>query len=163
MRWIGAMFVSLGLATAAIADVYQVEQLEDNSMSCADLVAEVGLVETEINEADEVQTQAKRAMDAERQSRYGRKKSPLGELLSTTADILEGVKNMSGDPNATAQERYNAARERERVATYRRSHFDPSTPREGLLGSCLTRRLLNNLFDRAICYHVVQQIAVAVS
>ena len=123
MRGIGAMFVSLGLATAAIADVYQVEQLEDNSMSCADLVAEVGLVETEINEADEVQTQAKRAMDAERQSRYGRKKSPLGELLSTTADILEGVKNMSGDANATAQERYNAARERERVATYRRSHL----------------------------------------
>ncbi len=65
-------------------------------MSCPDLVAEVGRVEAEINEADEVQTQAKQAMDAERQSRYGRKKSPLGELLSTTADILEGVKNMSG-------------------------------------------------------------------
>ena len=92
-------------------------------MSCPDLVAEVGLVETEINEADEAQTQAKRAMDAERQSRYGRKKSPLGEILSTTADILEGVKNMSGDPNATAQERYNAARERERLATYRRRHL----------------------------------------
>ena len=123
MRWIGAVFFSLGLATTAIADVYQVERLADNSMSCPDLVAEVGLVEAEINEADEVQTQAKQAMDAERQSRYGRKKSPLGEILSTTADILEGVKNMSGDPNATAQERYNAARERERLATYRRRHL----------------------------------------
>ena len=67
-------------------------------MSCPDLVAEVGLVEAEINEADEAQTQAKRAMDAERQSRYGRKKSPLGELLSTTADILEGVKKYVGGP-----------------------------------------------------------------
>ena len=27
MRWIGAMFVSLGFVTAAIADVYQVERL----------------------------------------------------------------------------------------------------------------------------------------
>ena len=48
---------------------------------------------------------------------------PFTVVNGINADILEGVKNMSGDPNATAQERYNAARERERLATYRRRHL----------------------------------------
>ena len=63
MRWIGATVIPLVFASAAIADVYRVERIEDHSMSCPDLVAEIGRVEDEINEADEAKTQAKRAMD----------------------------------------------------------------------------------------------------
>ena len=124
MRWIGAMFVSLGLAAAAIADVYQVERIQDNSMSCDELVAEVEKVESEINDAADAKLEAKRAMDAERDRQYGRKKSPLGELLSTTADVLEGVQGATGgDKAVTPRERYDAARETERNATYRRRHL----------------------------------------
>lgn len=124
MRWIGATVFILMLATSALADVYQVERIRDSSMSCDELVVEVEKVEGEINEAADAKLQAKRDMDAERDRRYGRKKSPLGELLSTTEDVLESVQGATGgDKAVTPRERYDVSRETERNATYRRRYL----------------------------------------
>ncbi len=125
MRRVYSMLLLFSLAAiaAAAVEVYQVERIEDNGLSCPKLVYEIGRVEGEINEATVAKDQAKRAMRAERGRRYGRKRNALSDILDSTSEVIESVKNIAGDHGATTLERYQAAQERRRDASARRRHL----------------------------------------
>ena len=120
MRRVYSMLLLFSLAAI---EVYQVERIEDHGLSCPDLVSEIGRVEGEVNEATVAKDQAKRAMRAERGRRYGRKKNALSDILDSTSEVIESVKNIAGDRGATTRERYQAAQERRRDASARRRHL----------------------------------------